>query len=509
MSTNWGGGTSHGRAQRGKRQKWNPHRGSSRSNINPFTTPKAPLTQSTPLPEDHPLMVEMAQLKIVREKRRLFWSGVQDAIGEEWDNPAAYDRQTWEKEESLADKKFAELAGKIALAERGIFVDGYTQASDIAGLAARHKKESSQAGKGHPRKEKPIVTWLEREKSDAVNQWMEDMGMSKMTESKGESLFLTDSEDSNSVRDTINTERHVSTARAVKGRCDTTKGLLEHSDVAWTVEDEAAFEEAEAEREEQRKHASLEMMSSPDRTRANLKAESRTRVPTPKEPTQHLEHVESKRKLFQAILEQLSDEESSDPQSSGIEEVAQLVKPQAPRLDQRALAVAALRGLEEQGLMDDEDSDWMDVDAVDHNDVEKIDLQNKLDSDAEEADDEESFINDSAGGIDVTLSDRANQNPRASTKSDHALPQNLSWLPRERSSTPFPPLQKPISQMSKCERQDLVLINEERLRKIKKYKIQRQKAGGHLDIDKLRVVNREEDVQFELDELKAWLKNGK
>ena len=94
------------------------------TSTNPFGFENMPPSVNEPqsLVDDHPLMVEMAELKAVREKRRMYWAGLSEQIGEEWDNPMSYDRQRWKTEEALADKKFQELSGQIALAERGILV---------------------------------------------------------------------------------------------------------------------------------------------------------------------------------------------------------------------------------------------------------------------------------------------------------------------------------------------------------------------------------------------------
>ena len=94
------------------------------TSTNPFGFDNMPPSVNEPqsLADDHPLMVEIAELKAVREKRRMYWAGLSEQIGEEWDNPMSYDRQRWKTEEALADKKFQELSGQIALAERGILV---------------------------------------------------------------------------------------------------------------------------------------------------------------------------------------------------------------------------------------------------------------------------------------------------------------------------------------------------------------------------------------------------
>ncbi|KAI9724837.1 MAG: hypothetical protein M1812_000113 [Candelaria pacifica] len=82
-----------------------------------------------PLPADHPLMTEMAELKITRKNRQQYWAGLIPNLGDEWANPASYDRQQWEQETTLADEKLSELAGQIKMAEMGMPEEmiGYAQ----------------------------------------------------------------------------------------------------------------------------------------------------------------------------------------------------------------------------------------------------------------------------------------------------------------------------------------------------------------------------------------------
>ncbi len=90
------------------------------------------------LPANHPLMEEMAELKATRKKKQLYWAGLIPHLGEEWENPASVDRQQWELEESLADDKFAELAGQIKMAELGMPVEaiGYAQDETVGASTA-------------------------------------------------------------------------------------------------------------------------------------------------------------------------------------------------------------------------------------------------------------------------------------------------------------------------------------------------------------------------------------
>ena len=132
------------------------------TSTNPFGFENMPPSVNEPqsLADDHPLMVEMAELKAVREKRRMYWAGLSEQIGEEWENPMSYDRQRWKTEEALADKKFQELSGQIALAERGILVtDGprnvqskeAAQLSRVSSMIAQ-MREDSNARQGRARR---------------------------------------------------------------------------------------------------------------------------------------------------------------------------------------------------------------------------------------------------------------------------------------------------------------------------------------------------------------------
>ncbi|MCJ1234924.1 hypothetical protein MMC14_002888 [Varicellaria rhodocarpa] len=152
----------------------------SETSFNPVTTPALP---QGPLPPDHPYMIEMKELKITRERRRLYWAGVLDAVGDEWENPAAYDRQMWEAEERMADQKFATLSGQIALAERGIDVTGTMKIHSLAppdpnrnntGKARESTRPTESRGHVNARR---LTRWTQRKNEEAVNNWMDEMGV--------------------------------------------------------------------------------------------------------------------------------------------------------------------------------------------------------------------------------------------------------------------------------------------------------------------------------------------
>ncbi|KAI9755696.1 MAG: hypothetical protein M1835_000798, partial [Candelina submexicana] len=116
-----------------------------------------------PLPADHPLMVEMAELKRTRDTRKRYWAGLIPNLGDEWQNPASIDRQQWEEEENLADNKFADLAGQIKMAEMGMSEEiiGYAHdGSGVASTASLGNTRSRETGK--PFRPQPDGGYLKR-----------------------------------------------------------------------------------------------------------------------------------------------------------------------------------------------------------------------------------------------------------------------------------------------------------------------------------------------------------
>ena len=202
-------------------------------------------------------------------------------------------------------------------------------------------------------------------------------------------------------------------------------------------------------------------------------------------------------------------------------------------------------------------SNWVEIDESDNDNVEIINLQDTPDSDA---DDEKSIVEDQercgkkiyfrptqipgdvipvrqkptfgipsktpqkvptssvrsseltssdhdVEDLDVILPKQAENDIQISKTSNCAVSSHPSQLSLKRSRTSFAPPQKLVSQMTSRERRDRIDRNESMLRKIRDYKMQRVMAGGVLEFKKLRLVNREEDVMFELDELRAWSDN--
>ncbi|KAL9118784.1 MAG: hypothetical protein Q9187_004663 [Circinaria calcarea] len=259
-------------------------------------SPRQPKPRSPrPLPADHPLMIEMAELTVTRERRRLYWAGLANELDEEWRNPAGLDRQNWQEEERLADKKYAELAGQIMLAERSLPIIGASQVSDIGqhdpnlGNPFDDKKADRGSRDGKPYrsyvKPRETVVWSDEKKLSAVDKWMEDMGATAPL-ARVESLFIGDSDSSNGAMSPKHVEEWIDQGIVgseigphhslepnsfLLGGYSTKPLVPEHHIESfidngvkriWTSEDEAAYEEAEAERELQR----LEAGASSNRT---------------------------------------------------------------------------------------------------------------------------------------------------------------------------------------------------------------------------------------------------
>lgn len=261
-----------------------------------------------PLPADHPLKREMDELKATRKKRQFYWAGLIEDLGDdEWGNPANYDRQRWEEEERLADKKFEELAGQIKLAETGFPLlasegedqsrrtsaeCGFNQSPTADAHPARYihdrggtvlmqqrgrqnrshlyRQSSSEGLRSNSKAMKPPnpnapprkeIFWTQRKRASAVNKWMDQM---KMNSSRKPSSM----EQQDIVGRTPSSSDHVATVdedpervgcfndlRAVDTP-DDHHMVAEHHEVTdgprWTILDEVAFEEAERGREEER-----------------------------------------------------------------------------------------------------------------------------------------------------------------------------------------------------------------------------------------------------------------
>ena len=269
-----------------------------------------------PLPPDHPLKLEMEELKQTRKERQYHWARLIADLGEdEWENPANYDRQRWEEEDKLADQKFEDLTGQIKLAEMGITGDSTQSVTPRVPSAYRtihdqpsHEKmhESSAIrrgveGKRHaplsqrperqnykiqkfqhirrPPKYPPGSTdWTEDRKTEAVQKWMDEMGMAtRDTREESEKLFAVgdypDNEDEISEggysRSNDTYKKAMSDTplvfpdqddlaksnvddRTVRDSMAASKIAESGTEALWITEENAIFEEAEAAREAHR-----------------------------------------------------------------------------------------------------------------------------------------------------------------------------------------------------------------------------------------------------------------
>ena len=299
---------------------WN---GRSSPMMSPFAPPDQPVRRIGPLPPDHPLKVEMEELKQTRKSRQYYWAGLIEDLGEEeWENLANYDRQRWEEENTLADQKFEDLAGQIKLAEMGI-IDASTQPEASLSLSATQgskletskertrtrrarRKRPLERGRRHdtkpqapssrrPNRQNPKISkvsnvrptpkyprgsviWTEDGKIEAVQKWMDEMGMNRTSirDENGESLVAdgsmrSDEMMSNGGYSRSNDPDHEAMSDsplrfpeqddlaadnvgngAVRNSEPTLKAAELSAEPLWTAQEDAIFEEAEATREAHR-----------------------------------------------------------------------------------------------------------------------------------------------------------------------------------------------------------------------------------------------------------------
>ena len=72
------------------------------------------------LPLNHPLKVHLTALQKERKKRKFEWAGLIDVLGDEFRNPASYDRRLWLREEQKADEAIVNTMLQIKMAEKGL-----------------------------------------------------------------------------------------------------------------------------------------------------------------------------------------------------------------------------------------------------------------------------------------------------------------------------------------------------------------------------------------------------
>ena len=280
-----------------------------RTHGNPFGFMNVKSDRPIPLTADHPLKEELAEVKRERELRKKYWAGLAQRIPEEMENPGSYDFQRWQEEEKMADAKVEELAGLIALAERGIPIMREESKSEVRDRQQNHSQPQSQGLEGAGGKRKRVRTKTGRNgrppkqdcheqdftavqvhrgshktryqsarasdtvactdtvRSKAVAKWMRDMGASIEDEKElseiqfligrdGKSISSSSDENMDSDND-IHAQQHDNGA-TIQGNGVSEEQLkrpfreIMPSQAAWTAEEEAAFEEAETRREAER-----------------------------------------------------------------------------------------------------------------------------------------------------------------------------------------------------------------------------------------------------------------
>ncbi|KAA6415617.1 MAG: hypothetical protein FRX48_00333 [Lasallia pustulata] len=311
--------------------------GRSPPRISPLASPDQVVRRIGPLPPDHPLKVEMEELKQTRKRRQYYWVGLIEDLGEdEWENPANYDRQRWEEENALADQKFEDLAGRIKLAEMGI-IDHSIQleASQLGSNDKNHKAETNNERKKarnarrqrtlkracgqraefqahlHQRSERQninvskfqhssltsksprgMVVWTGDRKMEAIQKWMDGMGMKRTpTRDEADGCLVADddsimndetfcasgnlpSDDSYGRLMNDSPLRFLEQAgvakddvgdEAVRTKKTVSKAAELRFEPLWTAEENAIFEEAEVSREVHRMELARLMTSENER----------------------------------------------------------------------------------------------------------------------------------------------------------------------------------------------------------------------------------------------------
>lgn len=284
-----------------------------RSHSNPFGFAGMSNDHPLPLPSDHPLKEELAEVRHQMESRELYWAGLTQRIPEEMENLGSYDHQRWKEERKLADAKIEQLVTLIALAERGIPItresspsvgqaalvqppsqltpsdrggneaeaaERRNQPRPKKGVRRQRQEQYSQPQKGaragdHRSPHRSIrqegtMVWTEATRSEAFSKWMNELKPGFEDEDRPEvPLFI--SEDDRSIQflndDDIGSSDGILNAPS-PATCGANVGGEAQQPSArvgtnmldvWPARYEADFQEAEAERETQRYYMAFVM----------------------------------------------------------------------------------------------------------------------------------------------------------------------------------------------------------------------------------------------------------
>ncbi|MCJ1478508.1 hypothetical protein MMC13_007188 [Lambiella insularis] len=297
--------------RRGSSKPWLelvPSRPPPRTHGNPFGFSNVPANRHIPLPFEHPLKEELAEVKRIRDARRLYWAEMAVLLPQDMDNPGSYDYQRQQEEERAAEKKIAELAGLIALAERGIAItigphqvvaetdphaDSYREREPQTGGRGihgrsrysrdghriQHSLNSNEADLGvrcrasGDTREPETMLWTDVATSQAVTKWMHEMGVAcEESESRlhvplfigssGRSIRASSDDEIGSTPSGENPRGEPHSLFMPLGAAHVPNrrkqlSSAEHitpgdKSTTWTLEEELSFEEAEAEREAER-----------------------------------------------------------------------------------------------------------------------------------------------------------------------------------------------------------------------------------------------------------------
>ena len=90
-----------------------------RTHANPFGFGNVRSDRCVPLPDDHPLNMELADVRHQLRLREVYWEGLAREIPDEMDNPGSYDYQRRKAEMNSFNETIGELLKRINLAEQG------------------------------------------------------------------------------------------------------------------------------------------------------------------------------------------------------------------------------------------------------------------------------------------------------------------------------------------------------------------------------------------------------
>lgn len=524
-----------------------PTRPLPRTHGNPFGFMNVPADRPLPLPFDHPLKEELAEVKRVRDSRRIYWAEMAVLLPQDMDNRSSYDYQRQRTEEAAAETKVEELAGLIALAERGFAVtrassqptaqpilqsETWEREREVSRRGQErhsqrvphsnqtwHNSNSEQAssrirqraldGRGSKMWEthaSKSVLCTDEAKSQAVNKWMNELGMSREEDKRehdvpmfigdngGRSICALSDNGTGSAPSDTSLTRESNNPRTRGAAKNPARGKqLSHAEnvaqldnpIVWTLEEELLFEEAEAENEAERLELGTLVSQAQERPPAVVLQPSNT-----KDHVELATSIENEDERSSRLLGGVLAELDREPEGPSLI-VEPRVQSQGPPLTKiaekdRALAAEVLKRLKAKRALaaakitrpasgsptktheSEQNSVWTHIDEADP--VQTIDMQD-------------------------VAEDLVDQTPRARPAYDSGAVEAVEAMIHRSSSKSLTSLD--ASQLS----QHWSYVTAQ-LERIDVYKIVRER-GARVSASKIRLMNREVDYKQYLQELEA------